>query len=289
MVRRRLAIGILTTVVLALSACAEARSGTATSAPSANEPTSPTASSKPRLVSERVAVNQVPPDSGDFARYTAESSQETKAAAMQWTALSRAKVVDLDPVVVNANGIVLYRSDEDTATPSKSHCTGSCARTWLPVLIAPNGTIYLTDVPKSAVGTVEREDGTLQVTLGGQPIYRYIEDEQMGDREGQGVDGAWFGVGPDGQKVTPESSGADISITVYAEKDFAGGGHGTSGPGCQNLSEPVVAASLQVSGGSAKIWTREDCAGESTTVSGDIADLSMIGFDDEVSSVEFGA
>lgn len=284
---RRLAIGVVMAAVLALSACAQAKGGTATSASSASEPTS-AASSTPKLVSHGVYANQVPSDSGDFAKYTADSSPEVKAAAMRWTSLSKAKVFDLDPVVVNGNGIVLYRSDEDTAAPSKSNCTDSCAQTWLPVLIAPNGTIYLTDVPKSAVGTVEREDGTLQVTLGGHPVYRNIEDENMGDQKGQGVDDVWFGVRPNGDKITPESGGADISINLFPEKNFDGGGRGTSGPGCQNLSEPVDAASVQVSGGSATLWTGEDCKGESTTVSGDIKDLSTIGFDDEVNSVEFG-
>jgi predicted lipoprotein with Yx(FWY)xxD motif len=292
MVRRRLAIVILTAAALTLAACARSESGTAAPASSASEPTSPTPpagnGSQPRVVAEPVAVNLVPPDSGDFAKYTADSSPETKAAAMQWTALGKAKVIDLDPVVVNANGMVLYRYDEDTATPSKSHCTDACAETWLPVLIAPNGTIYLTDVPKSSVGTVAREDGTLQVTLGGQPIYRYVEDETMGDRKGQGVDGAWSGVRPDGGKATPESSGADISITLYPEKDFAGDAQGTSGPGCQNLPEPGTFASLQLSGGSAELWSREDCTGKSTPVNSEVRDLSTIGVNDKVSSVKFG-
>lgn len=281
MVRRRLAIGILTAAVLTLSACAKPESGTASSA---SEPTS-----TPRVVSGGVAANQVPPDSGDFAEYTAESSQEAKAAAMEWTALGKAKVIDLDPVVVNGNGIVLYRFDEDTADPSKSNCTGRCAERWLPVLIAPTGTIYLTDIPESAVGTVEREDGTLQVTLGGQPIYRYIEDERIGDRNGQGVDGAWFGVRPDGRKVTPRSSGADVSITLYSETDFDGDGQGTSGPGCQNLPDPGIASSLQLSGGEAELWSGEDCTGESTPVHGEVRDLSTIDFDNKVSSVKFGS
>jgi predicted lipoprotein with Yx(FWY)xxD motif len=231
----------------------------------------------------------VPADSGDFARYTAESSPEVKAAAMRWVALGKAKVIDLDPVVVNANGMVLYRYDRDTAEPPKSNCTGTCTETWIPVLIAPEGTIYLTDIPRSSVGTVRRDDGTLQVTLGGQPIYRHVRDEKMGERNGQGVDDAWFGVRPDGGKVTPESSGADISISLYPEPNFEGDIQGTSGPGCQNLPDPGIASSLELSGGEATLWSGEDCTGESGPVRGEVEDLATVDFDDKAASVEFGS
>jgi predicted lipoprotein with Yx(FWY)xxD motif len=284
--RKRLTV-VLAGAVLALSACAGSVQGTASgSLPTSTSTTADGA--KPKLVDGGVAVNEVPADSGDFAKYTADSPPATKTAAMRWTALGKAKIIDLDPVVVNANGMVLYRFNEDTASPSKSHCTGSCVETWLPVLIAPTGTIYFKDIPKSAIGTVEREDGTLQVTLGGQPIYRYAKDETVGDRNGQGVDDAWFGVRPDGGKATPEASGADISITLYPDKNLGGDSLSTSGPGCQNLSEPGVASSLEVSGGEATIWSGEDCTGESAAVKGKVDDLSTIDFDDKVASVKFG-
>lgn len=47
------------------------------------------------------------------------------------------------------------------------------------------------------------------------------------------------------------------------------------------------ASSLQASG-TVKIWTEKDCKGTSKSVSGNIADLASIGFDNTVSSVRFG-
>jgi predicted lipoprotein with Yx(FWY)xxD motif len=284
MKHRHLAV-VLTAAVLTLTACAKTENGNATAPPSS----AAEAEAKPRLVSDGAPAGEMSADSGDFVKYTPESSPEEKAAAMEWVALGKAKIVDLDPVVVNGNGIVLYRYDEDTAEPSKSNCTGDCLETWIPVLIAPEGTIYLTDIPESEVGTVEREDGTLQVTLGGQPIYRHIRDTKIGERNGLGVDDAWFGVRPDGGKATPESSGADISISLYPEPNFEGDIQGTSGPGCQNLPDPGIASSLELSGGEATLWSEEDCEGESVAVKGKVEDLSTLDFDDKPASVEFGS
>jgi predicted lipoprotein with Yx(FWY)xxD motif len=291
MMRERLAVaaGLLMAAVLALSACGD---GSAAAPPGDPDPapgSQAEAKIKPKLVIGPVPANLVPPGSGDFAKYTSESSAETKAAAMQWVALAKAGVIgDLGPVVINGTGVVLYRFDKDSAKPSKSTCTGSCTESWIPVLIAPTGTIYLTDVKKPAVGTVRREDGMFQVTLGGWPLYRYVKDDKLGAHNGQGVDGAWFAVRPDGGRATAESSGATISIVLYAEKNLGGGRLGTAGPGCQSFSEPFAAASLKVSGGTATIWSGEHCTGQSAQVRGEVRDLATIAFGGRIASVDFG-
>lgn len=206
---------------------------------------------------------------------------------MRWVALARAKLGDLDPAVTNGAGQILYRSDKDPAKPPASRCTGSCTALWWPVLISPKGTIYLVDVPKQAVGTVRRDDGTLQVTLGGHPIYRYGEDAGTGTQKGQGVDGTWFAVSPLGKKVTAASGGANESVNLYDDKNFAGAEQGTAGPGCQDIPNPKVASSVKVRA-PLKLWSEADCTGESTQITGDVADLATVGFDDKISSVQFG-
>jgi hypothetical protein len=62
-----------------------------------------------------------------------------------------------------------------------------------------------------------------------------------------------------------------------------------AGPGCQNVSQPNLASSLQLFGGPIKIWTGRDCTGTSSVVTGDVADLSKIGFDKKIVSIRFGA
>ncbi|MEJ8669828.1 hypothetical protein WKI71_19560 [Streptomyces sp. MS1.AVA.1] len=51
--------------------------------------------------------------------------------------LSASQAGDLNPVVVDGAGFTLYRFDKDTANPSRSNCSGECATTWPPVLVAP--------------------------------------------------------------------------------------------------------------------------------------------------------
>ena len=142
------------------------------------------------------AANGAPKNTGDFAT-------PGTAAAMQWVQLSSAAAGSLNPVVVNGAGFTLYRFDKDTSSPSQSNCNGACAVTWPPVLVSPTGKIFLNGVSKSEVGVVRRADGTLQVTIGGWPIYRFSKDTAAGQANGEGVGGTWFAVSPQGGKVLP--------------------------------------------------------------------------------------
>jgi hypothetical protein len=74
----------------------------------------------------------------------------------------------------------------------------ACARVWPPALT--DGNPQIQGVADDKVGTVNRPDGTRQLTIGGWPVYRYIGDKQPGQWKGQGVGGTWFVVAPDGKK-----------------------------------------------------------------------------------------
>ena len=107
---------------------------------------------------------------------------------------------DLGEIVVDADGRTVYVFDADEPGSGESACTGECAATW-PAVRAGD------DAPTSAgvdgeLGTIEREDGSLQVTLDGRPLYLFAGDGSPGDVTGQGVDGTWFVVGSDGEKIT---------------------------------------------------------------------------------------
>ncbi|GIH80953.1 hypothetical protein [Planobispora longispora] len=100
-------------------------------------------------------------------------------------------------VVVDAQGQTLYRFDEDK--PSAPSCDGECAATWPPVVTA--GDVMVEGIDQGLVGTAERQDGTLQVTLGGWPLYRFSGDEIPGDLKGHGAGGTWFASSPDGKRA----------------------------------------------------------------------------------------
>ncbi|WP_427924610.1 COG4315 family predicted lipoprotein [Streptomyces sp. cg40] len=104
--------------------------------------------------------------------------------------------------LININQAALYRFDDDSATSSKSACTGACIGKWPPVTVEEGGKVYMAGVDPKEVGAIRRDDGQIQITVGGRPIYRYSGDSKPGDLNGQGVDGKWFAVGPKGEKVT---------------------------------------------------------------------------------------
>ena len=120
---------------------------------------------------------------------------------------------DLGEIVVDADGRTVYVFDEDEPGSGKSVCTDECADTW-PAVAAVNET-PTADGLVGELGTIEREDGTLQVTLDGRPLYLFAGDGSAGDVTGQGVDGTWFVIGGDGEKITEKitEGGADTGYS----------------------------------------------------------------------------
>jgi hypothetical protein len=56
--------------------------------------------------------------------------------------------------------------------------------------------------PAPAREGVGRDEGSVQLTLNGLPLYRYVGDQAAGDINDQAFQGAWWAVAPDGSKVT---------------------------------------------------------------------------------------
>jgi predicted lipoprotein with Yx(FWY)xxD motif len=123
-------------------------------------------------------------------------------AAGQDTALRLAakQINNLGAVITDSNGMTLYRFDKDTAKPSASNCDGPCATLWPPLTTTADH-VQLTGIDKTLIGTVARKDGTVQLTLGGWPLYRYAKDTAAGEAKGQGVGGTWFASTPQGKKA----------------------------------------------------------------------------------------
>jgi len=124
----------------------------------------------------------------------------TPAADATTTAYTvTARTVDgVGTVVTDTNGMTLYRYDKDEPNPSKWTCSGTCVKTWIPVIVPES--VQTSGVARSLLGTVHR-DGQPQLTLAGWPLYRYVGDTAAGAVNGQGKDGEWYAVAPSGQKA----------------------------------------------------------------------------------------
>jgi predicted lipoprotein with Yx(FWY)xxD motif len=112
------------------------------------------------------------------------------------------RAMDVKPfgkVATNDKGMTLYRFDKDTVNPSVSNCDAKCLEAW-PIVKAEDN-IVVEGIDKALVGSITRQDGTKQLTLGGWPMYTYVKDLKPCDTKGEGVGGVWFVSSPDGKKA----------------------------------------------------------------------------------------
>src|SRR5213593_4331343 len=86
-------------------------------------------------------------------------------------------------ILVNTQGVTLYRYDRDSA--GTSNCTGSCATAWPPLAAA--GTLNAGSGVTGTLATISRADGSKQVTYNGMPLYTFQQDAKPGDATGDGV------------------------------------------------------------------------------------------------------
>jgi predicted lipoprotein with Yx(FWY)xxD motif len=136
--------------------------------------------------------------SAPSANASSAPSTGTSAGGGATVALGKSS---LGQILLDDQGRTLYLFEADKG--GSSACYGGCAKAWPPLLTtaAPVGTAGVT---QNLLGTTKRQDGTMEVTYGGHPLYYFIGDNKPGDVTGQDIDqfGAeWYVLGPDGKKV----------------------------------------------------------------------------------------
>ncbi|HEV3245431.1 MAG TPA: hypothetical protein VG102_03660 [Candidatus Paceibacterota bacterium] len=100
----------------------------------------------------------------------------------------------LGTYLIAYNGMTLYTFAKDKTDTST--CYAQCAATWPPYTV-PDGTpLNLQAGVMGATATIQRTDGTFQVTYKGMPLYFYIGDKNSGDVNGQGFGKVWYVVKP---------------------------------------------------------------------------------------------
>jgi predicted lipoprotein with Yx(FWY)xxD motif len=92
----------------------------------------------------------------------------------------------------DSKGMTLYIFKKDS--PGKSACAGQCVDRW--PLYSHEAVAVPEGVKSGDFGTITREDGKLQSTYKGWPLYYFQGDKAPGDAMGQGLGGVWFVANP---------------------------------------------------------------------------------------------
>ncbi|WP_320773279.1 SCO0930 family lipoprotein [Streptomyces sp. CRN 30] len=111
---------------------------------------------------------------------------------------------ELGEVVVDANGMTVYRFEKDTPWPMTSACTGACLEKWpvvAPVDAADTKGIDNKNDGRRGYVVLDRPDGLKQQSIDCWPLYTFAGDKEPGDTNGQGVGGTWYAISPEGKAV----------------------------------------------------------------------------------------
>jgi predicted lipoprotein with Yx(FWY)xxD motif len=106
---------------------------------------------------------------------SSSDSSDTGSAAGDGMTVATRSIAGTDQVLVDSTGHALYTNDMDTM--SKVACSGECLTEWVPLAAPEQGGPSSSDSALQAkLGTVQRPDGTTQVTFAGLPLYTFVED-----------------------------------------------------------------------------------------------------------------
>ena len=163
--------------------------------------------SRPKTLIAGVAVVAL----GVFAATGCGSGNDNKGADTQSVASVKASptaqatvrvgTTSLGKILVDAQGRSLYLFERDAGT--KSTCSGGCATAW-PPLIAHGKPTAGRGAQAAKLGTVKRDDGSLQVTYGDHPLYLFAGDQGRGQVNGQGstaFGAPWFVLSASGSQI----------------------------------------------------------------------------------------
>jgi len=128
---------------------------------------------------------------------SASNATGTEAGA---AVVSLGNVQKLGMVLVDSNGMTLYDFHKDKG--GQSSCYGACTAIWPPLLSEGKAQVG-NGASASMIGTVERKDGTTQVTYAGHPLYTYVGDKKPGEATGNDIDdfGAeWYALQGNGEE-----------------------------------------------------------------------------------------
>lgn len=141
---------------------------------------------------------------------TAPAATASQAAATLTIAVANDATVGA--YLTGQSGMTLYIFTADK--PGVSNCSGGCATSWPPLIVAEGMTVTPPTGATGAFAPIIRADGTRQVAHDNQPLYYYAGDSKAGDTTGQGLNGKWF--------VAPATSGSGAPASPAAASATSG-------------------------------------------------------------------
>ena len=120
-----------------------------------------------------------------------EAPASAPASAAACAPAEGAATVEAKPVgtagtvlVDGDDGMTVYIFTKDVKDSGKSACSGDCLATWPALTVAAGATPTGGTGVTGKLGTITRDDGTLQVTYNGLPLYYFKNDKAPGDANG---------------------------------------------------------------------------------------------------------
>jgi predicted lipoprotein with Yx(FWY)xxD motif len=124
--------------------------------------------------------------------------------------------------LVDAQGHSLYLFDKDEG--GESYCNGACAAVWPPFETSTTPHAG-SGVDGAALGTIKRDDGDMQVTYHGHPLYYYAADASTpGKTKGEDINqfgAGWYLVNAGGNSIEPKPNSGS-----YSNSNSGSGGGG---------------------------------------------------------------
>ena len=142
------------------------------------------------------------------AASSATAQASSPAAAASASSGSTAAMISLSSIsgipgkfLVGAQGRTIYLFEADKS--GTSTCAGACAAAWPPVSVSGSPQAG-SGVDQALLGTVKRDDGTMQLTYNKHPLYYFAADTAAGQDHGQGskeFGAGWYVVSAQGSKI----------------------------------------------------------------------------------------
>jgi predicted lipoprotein with Yx(FWY)xxD motif len=131
------------------------------------------------------------------------TSKPTSSNSATGVAITVGSAKGAGKVLVDSEGMTLYYFEKDKKGSGKSTCSGPCAAGWPP--LTTEGKPQAGEGAKaSMLGTIERSDGTTQVTYAGWPLYTFVEDKKPGEDNGtdsKAFGASWYPLHANGEKA----------------------------------------------------------------------------------------